>query len=239
MNNDFIKRHSTSAIFMHWFNAVCWFLLLATGLGLINNVALSPVGIGWPKFMNALFNGGQYLLYAHVAVGSIWTLGFLLYILRSPNQHMVKFLKEMFTVSPARDASWLVKKGISMTLGKGILEKLKIDPELPEQGFYNVGQKLFAIPSVIGGVVIVATGVIMILSKFLTIAVWLVQWSILLHFIAVGLVFAGLLIHIYMAAIAPDERPAFWSMFSGKVPEEYARHHHALWYHSIKPELKN
>lgn len=239
MNNDFIKRHSTSAIFMHWFNAVCWLLLLATGLGLINNVALSPVGIGWPKFMNALFNGGQYLLYAHVTVGVIWSVGFILYILRNPNQHMVKFLKEMFTVSPARDISWLVKKGVSMTLGKGVLEKLKIDPELPEQGFYNIGQKLFAIPSVIGGVVIVLTGVIMILSKFLAIAVWLVQWSILLHFMAVGLVFAGLLIHIYMAAIAPDERPAFWSMFSGQVPEEYAKHHHALWYYSIKPELKN
>ena len=79
----------------------------------------------------------------------------------------------------------------------------------------------------------------MILSKFFTIAVWLVQWSILLHFIAVGLIFAGLLIHIYMAAIAPEERPAFWSMFNGSVPEEYAKHHHALWYNTTKPELKN
>ncbi len=28
------KRHDRSDIFIHWFNAVCWFLLLVTGLGL-------------------------------------------------------------------------------------------------------------------------------------------------------------------------------------------------------------
>ena len=239
MSGDLIKRHERSAIFMHWFNAVCWLLLLATGLGLINNPVLSPVGTGWPEFLSGLFNGGHHLLYTHVTIGVIWSLGFLIYILRNPNQHLIRFLKEMFTISPARDLSWLVKKGVTMTLGKGILEKLKIDPQIPDQGFYNVGQKLFAIPSVIGGAVIVATGIIMILSKFFTIAVWLVQWSILLHFIAVGLIFAGLLIHIYMAAIAPEERPAFWSMFNGSVPEEYAKHHHALWYNTTKPELKN
>jgi len=47
-------------------------------------------------------------------------------------------------------------------------------------------------------------------------------------------VFAGLLIHIYMASIAAGERPAFISMFTGTVPEDYARHHHRLWYEKVK-----
>ena len=38
-----VKRHSYAAIFMHWFNAVCWILLLATGFGLISNETLQPV----------------------------------------------------------------------------------------------------------------------------------------------------------------------------------------------------
>jgi len=238
MGSVLIRRHTKAAIFMHWFNAVGWFFLLATGLGLINNQTLSPVGKWWPEFMHGLFNGGHHLLYAHVTCGVIWTVGFLVYILRNP-ENLIRFLIEMFTISPARDVSWLVKKGILMTLGRKVLEKLKIEPELPDQGFYNVGQKLFAIPSVIGGVIIVATGVIMILSKAIIIVPWLIQWSILLHFMAVGLIFAGLLIHIYMAAIAPDERPAFWSMFNGTVPVDYAKHHHALWYRSIKHDIKN
>jgi formate dehydrogenase subunit gamma len=43
-----------------------------------------------------------------------------------------------------------------------------------------------------------------------------------------------LILHIYMAAISKEERPAFFSMFTGKVPEEYARHHHQLWHDQIK-----
>jgi len=49
----------------------------------------------------------------------------------------------------------------------------------------------------------------------------------------VGLVFAGLLVHIYMAAISPEEKPGFRSMFTGVVPEDYARHHHALWVETL------
>jgi formate dehydrogenase subunit gamma len=37
-----------------------------------------------------------------------------------------------------------------------------------------------------------------------------------------------------MAAISPDERPAFFSMFTGTVPEDYAEHHHKLWYDEVK-----
>jgi formate dehydrogenase subunit gamma len=54
----------------------------------------------------------------------------------------------------------------------------------------------------------------------------------------VGFVFAGLLIHVYMAAIAAGERPAFISMFTGKVPEDYARHHHRLWYEEKKKDIR-
>ena len=141
---------------------------------------------------------------------------------------------------------WLVKKGIQMTLGSralkkfgGILEKRGASPEIaepriPDQGFYNVGQKLFAVPSVLGGIVIAVSGIIMALSNVYFTNTAIVRWAILIHFITVGLVFAGLLIHIYMASIAAGERPAFISMFTGSVPEDYARHHHRLWYEEVK-----
>ena len=62
----------------------------------------------------------------------------------------------------------------------------------------------------------------------------IVRWAILDHFITVGLVFAGLFILIYMASIAAGERPAFISMYTGSVPEDYARHNHRLWYEEVK-----
>jgi formate dehydrogenase subunit gamma len=214
---------------MHWFNAVCWLFLLLTGLGLIGNEALSPVGAGYPHWVSGLFGGAGNLLIVHAAVGLVWTVVFVAYLLLNPKVHLVGFIREIFNLYPKRDLIWLFRKGVSMTLGERFMKKRGWDTRLPDQGFYNVGQKLFAIPAALGGVVIAITGIVMILSRFTAISTALVQWSILIHFLVVGFTFAGLLIHIYMAAIAPDERPAFWSMFSGKVPKEFARHHNPLW----------
>lgn len=234
MTSGYIKRHTGSAIFMHWFNAICWLLLLITGLGLIRNETLSPVGMWLPNLMQLIFGKGAVLFNIHVIIGIIWAVVFLLYALINPKQNLFRFIKEVFAISPSRDIAWLFKKGIMMTLGKKQLQKLGHSPQLPPQGFYNVGQKLFAIPSLLGGIVIVLTGVLMLLSKFVSIAPGVVQWSIVIHFITVGLVFAGLLIHIYMAAIDPGERPAFKSMFSGEVPESFAKHHNAEWYQGVQ-----
>ena len=78
----------------------------------------------------------------------------------------------------------------------------------------------------------------MLYSKYFVIGTTIVQWSILIHFIVVGIVFAGLLVHIYMASIAAGELPALISMFTGSVPESYAKHHHRLWYEEIMLEKR-
>lgn len=229
-----IRRHTRIAIFMHWFNAACWLFLLATGMGLIQNEALSLFGGFWNRWMRALFGSGEALLTLHIVIGSVWAGVFLIYGLAGFRTAVMPFVREILTLSPARDLSWLVKKGALMTLGKGVLQKRGVNPELPEQGFYNVGQKLFAIPSLFGGILIGISGIILALSNvWFTQTAW-VQWAVLFHFISAGLVFAGLLVHIYMAAIAPGERPAFNSMLTGFVPETYAEHHHRRWYLDIK-----
>jgi formate dehydrogenase subunit gamma len=245
MNGRMIKRHSKLSIFLHWFNAASWMFLLATGIGLINNPDLQPVGMWWTNLMWGLFGSGENLLRAHVIGGIMWTGVFLIYAIFGIKQ-VGLFLKEIFSYSPVRDFMWLVKKGIQMTLGTRalkslgkMLEKRGANPEIaapriPDQGFYNVGQKMFAVPSVLGGVVIAVTGIIMALSNVYFTNTAVVRWAILIHFVTAGLVFAGLLIHIYMASIAAGERPAFISMFTGNVPEEYAKHHHRLWYEEVK-----
>jgi formate dehydrogenase subunit gamma len=229
-----IYRHAQINIFMHWFNAASWIFLLATGLGLIRNDDLEILGGFWSKMMWGLFGGGENLLIAHLVAGGIWAAGFLIYGIIYMKKHVIPFFREMADVDPERDILWLIKKGIQMTMGYRVMEKIGMDPKIPDQGFYNVGQKLFAVPSVLGGVVIVITGIIMALSSVLMENTHIVQWAITLHFVTVGLVFAGLLIHIYMASIAAGERPAFISMFTGTVPEDYAKHHHRLWYNEVK-----
>ncbi|WP_320176115.1 cytochrome b/b6 domain-containing protein [Maridesulfovibrio sp.] len=226
------KRHDRSDIFIHWFNAACWFLLLVTGLGLFGNPEIDPLGSGYPAFMRSLVGGGGNLLTIHVTLGLIWAGGLILYMLIN-FRGAIFFLKEIFMVDPVRDITWMIRKMILMTAGPKLLGK---NSELPDQGYYNMGQKAFAQASVVGGIVIVVTGIIMFLSDRTLGAehMALVSWSITLHYLAVGLVFAGLLVHIYMAAISPEEKPGFRSMFTGHVPEDYAKHHHKLWYERVK-----
>ena len=242
MSDEQIKRHTPVTIFIHWFNAFCWFFLLATGLGLIGNEQLQPlVGTWWPSMMRIIFGSGEMLLVLHIICGLVWTVVFLIYAVFGAKQYVIPFLKEILAVVPSRDVMWLFTKQIQMTMGSKTLERMgKIfgfDAKIPDQGFYNVGQKLFAVPSILGGLVIVITGIIMALSNVCITDTSVVQWSILIHFVTVGFVFAGLLIHIFMASIAIGERPAFISMFTGSVPEEYAKHHHKLWYDEVKGKL--
>lgn len=232
-----IHRHTRLSIFMHWFNAVCWIFLLLTGLGLIRNDDLQPFA-SWPIWAREVFGGGGNLLLAHEIIGIVWAGGFLLYGIIRLKSDVLPFIREIFTVDIQRDFQWLLAKGIQMTLGYKMLgivaDKFGFSPGIPDQGFYNVGQKIFAIPAVFGGMVIAASGIIMMLSQIGMAGTDLVQWAILIHFVTVGLVFAGLLIHVFMASIAAGEQPAFISMFTGTVPEDYARHHHRLWLDDVK-----
>jgi formate dehydrogenase subunit gamma len=236
MSKIMIKRHTKASIFMHWFNAVCWFFLLATGLGLIKNSNLDPIGGWWPDMMRGIFGGGENLLLVHVVCGLIWIAVFLVFAIVRLRKEVIFFIKEIFSFSPVNDTLWIIKKGIQMTMGYKMLERLGFKSKIPEQGFYNVGQKLFAIVSILGGIVIAVTGIVMYSSKFIIMDTVIVQWSILIHFVTAGVVFAGLLIHIYMASIAAGELPALISMFTGTVPEEYAKHHHKFWYDEMKKQ---
>ena len=229
-----IKRHTGVSIFMHWFNAVCWFFLLTTGVGLIKNSDLDPIGGWWPDLIRGIFGGGGNLLQAHVLCGFTWITGFLVFAIVRLRKEVSFFIKEIFTFSPVNDIRWIIKKGIQMAMGYKMLKRLGFEPKIPEQGFYNVGQKLFAIPAISGGIVIAVTGIVMYSSKLIMIDPSVVQWSILIHFVMAGVVFAGLLIHIYMASIAAGELPALISMFTGTVPADYAEHHHKNWYDGIK-----
>jgi cytochrome b subunit of formate dehydrogenase len=66
----------------------------------------------------------------------------------------------------------------------------------------------------------------------------LVAWAMVLHFFAVGMVVSGLMIHVYMGAVFPEERPAFYSMITGMVNELYAYRHHFTWWRELKMQQR-
>lgn len=227
-----IHRHDQGAIAMHWFNALCWIFLTLTGLGLIQNPELNPLGAWYPELLRSMFGSGEALLNVHVYTGLFWALAWLVYVLLR-FKHSLGFVREVFSLDPLQDTTWMLKKNIQLTLGNKFLRKLGMSTEIPPQGFYNAGQKLFAQLSVLAGIILLGTGVWMFLSTIVVDNPNPVAWSRTIHYLFAGLALAGLIIHVYMAAISREERPALKSMFNGYVPEEYARHHHELWYQEL------
>jgi len=235
MQERMIPRHDKGGIFIHWFNAVCWITLTLTGLGLINE-HWNPLGGWYPNLMRSLFGSPEMLLTVHMYLGLFWASVMIIYVLVRFRESLA-FLKEIFSIRPARDMIWMVKKNIQMTMGEKMLKKLGMTPDIPPQGFYNAGQKLFAQVTVIAALVLIVTGVTMFLSTMVLNNPTPVAWSRTIHYLFAGLALAGLLVHIYMAAISREERPAFKSMLTGTVPESYARHHHELWYQQVKDRI--
>lgn len=228
-----IPRHSLSDRLMHWANALLWFLLLFSGIALADHPELAVFGQAYPAAARSLAGGGANLLAIHIGLGCLWLGAILVYFLAN-RKGALFFLRSIFTPQKG-DALWLMRKGMHMSLGKDVSRRLGVSLQLPPQGYYNAGQRVLAVAIVLGCAAIAASGLLMALSPFIPEAEysWLVPgavgWAILIHHASVWLIVAGLFVHIYMAAISAEERPALISMFSGTVPVNYARHHHPLW----------
>ena len=233
-----IKRHTKGALRMHWFNAACWFTLVLTGLGLLDNEFLQPVGMWFVNFWRAIGLQGSDLLVIHATTGAIWITVYTLYVFIRFRSEALFFLGQVTRFNPKDDIVWIIRKSLTLVLGPGLMRKLGLDPTLPPQGFYNAGQKMFAVPAVLGSLGLMATGIILLLSRSWTGDIAIVQWAIAIHYLCFMLVILGLPVHIYMATIAPGEGPAFRSMITGSAPEDFVKHHNPLWYEQLQAKEK-
>jgi cytochrome b subunit of formate dehydrogenase len=116
--------------------------------------------------------------------------------------------------------------------GVGTLSILGRSKEpLPPQGVYNAGQKLFGLAVYAIIPVVMLRGLVMTFGWPSPAAV---SWAVPVHFTAVGLMVSGVMIHVYMAAVFPEEKPAFFSMITGSVDELYPYSHHFKWWREEK-----
>ncbi|MBO4316835.1 MAG: cytochrome b/b6 domain-containing protein [Mailhella sp.] len=226
-----IRRHTRSAIFIHWFNAVCWLFLLFSGFALLANEHMQPIGQWWVGLWQGMF-GDRGLLVAHAAVGSVWVAVYAVYIIFFCRRDVLPFLRQITKFYPS-DIPWCIKKGLWLVAGPKLTRKMGIDPALPPQGFYNAGQRGVAVVAVLASIALAVTGVIMAFFSGNAMSEAALQWCIFIHFCSAAIMAICLPIHIYMAALAPGEGPALRSMFTGYVPEEHVKHHNPLWYEEL------
>lgn len=228
-----IRKHSQSAIFMHWSNAVCWLFLLFSGFAILSNPRMQPIANYWVDFWDNLFGGAFNLLNAHVIVGLIWILLYCCYLLFKFKSEALPFMQEVAHIEAKSDTVWCIRKGLRLTVGEKLMRKMGMETKLPPQGFYNAGQKFAAIAAVFCSIGLAVTGLAMFLLSGSQGAETIIQWAMLIHFICAGIMAIVLPIHIYMAALAPGEGPALRSMFTGFVPKSFAKMHNPLWYKKL------
>jgi len=220
-----IKKHHVAIVLLHWFNAISWLLELATGAGLIVSPYYRFAPLWYLQMMEGIFGSRANMLRFHIAVGLTWTAVFLVYaIFGFRNYLRIEVLQHEIGLD-RDDMQWLKVRTLLL------LSRTK-DP-LPPQGVYNAGQKLFALLVYTMVPLIMLTGLTMTFHWFGT---TFVAWAMVLHFFAVGMVVSGLMIHVYMGAVFPEEKPAFYSMITGVVDELYAYRHHFKWWRAVKIE---
>lgn len=215
-----IKKHHVAVILVHWFNAITWILEVSTGIALISSPLFRVAPDWYVAMFTGLFGGRANLLQFHIALGLTWMFVLLPYGLFGFRNYVSG---EMLKVTDKDDIRWLIVRTLKI-LGKS-------DEPLPPQGSYNAGQKAFSMVVWAMVPVVMITGVIM---AFQLISPAVVGWAVSFHFLAVGMVVAGLVVHVYMGAIFPEERPAFFSMITGTVNELYAYNHHFKWWREVK-----
>jgi formate dehydrogenase gamma subunit len=214
-----IKKHKVANILLHWFNAAAWAFLLLTGLGILSSALYRVIPVNWLELVRSSFGGLANLRKFHMAAGLTWIFVLGFNVVFGIRKYFGPFGRESLWLT-RDDLEWLKMQPMRM-LGKKIV--------LPPQDAYNAGQKAYALAITAGSLGIMATGLIMTFSRYMP-ARWIVQWANPLHFLSWGSVIAALIVHLYMGAVMPEERSAFFSIFTGKVNALYAFHHHYKWY---------
>ena len=223
MSQRMIKKHHVAIMLLHWFNATVWLAELVTGAALISSAHFRVVPYWYISLVRGFFGTQSHLLQFHVTIGLIWIVVFLIYGIFGFRTYLAKEVIQNEVALDRDDWRWL---WVRLRL---ILRRTQ--ERLPPQGVYNAGQKLFAALVYAMIPVVMLSGLVM--SFHLAGTSW-VQWAIVIHFAAVGAVFSGLTIHVYMGAVFPEEKPAFFSMLTGMVNEFYAYRHHFKWWQEVK-----
>ena len=219
---------------LHWFNAVVWLLLTVSGLGIIRgDVALMPEG--YANAVQGLVGGQFNLITAHSLLGLLWVGVFTLFTLFNWKDVEFPFLKKILSITPRA----VLADATQMVVDIGGLFGLFKSVRLPPAGRYNGAQRLLGTLILLSSMVIALSGTIMFVLFLFTpvfVDAALFQWSLVAHGLIVGLVYIGLVAHIYYSVV--EEPEVLESMKSGYLEEDYIRNHSPGWYEELRQQGK-
>jgi formate dehydrogenase subunit gamma len=98
-----------------------------------------------------------------------------------------------------------------------------------ENNYFNAGEKILFWSTIILGVILSATGLLLLFPYYENTVVW-TQVALVIHAIAALLLIALTFGHIWMVVSVEG---TFDAMVDGKVDENWAKAHHSIWYKKI------
>lgn len=234
--NERIHRFSALERVLHWTIAATGILCIVTG------VAWYTKTFHW---LLPLFGGGETARWLHGIAGIVMTAGAVVLFAILWRRNMLRFIPE--------DWAWLKISGGYLRRhtrpagagGRSLSAALpELEQEVPAQGFFNGGQKLWGILALLLGLAFLVSGLAIwspeLWRNFLgwqPLSVPLMRAAYLVHD-ASFIIFAPMVIfHIYLSTILnPGTLEA---MTKGDVTRLWALHHHPLWYHEAirEPEV--
>lgn len=196
-----VVRFGAIERFAHWLTAASFVVLGLTGLNItFGKVLLLPV-IGPDAFSSV----SQWAKYIHNFTSAAFVVGLVLII--------VIFFRDNL---PAKvDIDW-VKQG-------GGFIKSKHAPA----GRFNLGEKLVYWLSLLAGVAVTVSGLLLLFPFFFGTDILDMQLAQVVHAIVAILFVALILAHIYIGTLGMEG--AFEAMGTGEVDLNWAKEHHDLW----------
>lgn len=201
-----VKRFGLLERATHWMTAVSFIGLALTGLAIaFGKTLIKPFGEA------ALGAVGWIATWGHIMLFPPFALGIVLMAVMWAGRNLPE----------RRDLHWLRVAGGMFSDGG----------PTPPAGKFNAGQKLVFWSAILGGLVMVASGVTLMFPFFWA-DVGTLGWAMLAHAIAGLLLIAIFVAHIYIGSVGMQG--AFWAMWTGRVDRNWAEEHHALWLEQIE-----
>ncbi|MBI5462215.1 MAG: cytochrome b/b6 domain-containing protein [Gammaproteobacteria bacterium] len=228
----FIYSRPKKVIRLHWFNAICWLVLTLSGLGIIRG-SLRFMPVGYAEWLQNTVGGQFNLIVGHSLLGLLWAGVFALFVLFNWTSVVWPFLKKVLSITPMSVLRDMYEMVVDIAKLFGLLKSVKLAPP----GRYNGAQRLLGTMIIGSSMAIALTGTLMFVLFLLTpmtVDGAVFRWSLVAHAFFVGLVYIGLVAHIYYALI--EEPESLQSMTDGYLEEGYVKRHCPAWYDELKKE---
>lgn len=206
-----VYRWSKFDVSIHWLGAIPCLLLILTGLVLLSGRYFFQPYIGEGMWSGLVYAAKQIHDFMAIPFMIGWALMVALW---AKNQ-----LPKMY------DIKWMMVVGGYINFGpfKG---------KHPDAGFANAGEKLWFWAFALFGLIISASGMMLLFPNLFEVSRTTMLIALILHSISAIIICAFSIVHIFMATVMSEG--GMECMVSGYCDETWASQHHNLWFDEIK-----